>query len=110
MFFKVSDDFMEHLESFSSSGQDFDAKLMFTSFTLDAIASAGLGIEARSFKDPDSILRQKVSQLSCGGFSYMAQWSGRGTVFLPVQYCSFINKRPVLERYNADPIPIHYTL
>ena len=71
MFFKVSDEFMEHLESFSSSGQDFDAKLMFTSFTLDAIASAGLGIEARSFKDPDSILRQKVSQLFSFQFPFI---------------------------------------
>ena len=74
MFFKVSDEFMEHLKSFSSSGQDFDAKLMFTSFTsftLDAIASAGLGIEARSFKDPDSILRQKVSQLFSFQFPFI---------------------------------------
>jgi hypothetical protein len=39
---------------------EFEAKDMMTSFTLDVIASAGLGVEARSFKEPNNLIRQKV--------------------------------------------------
>jgi hypothetical protein len=43
---------------------EFEAKDMMTSFTLDVIASSGLGVEARSFKEPNNLIRQKV-RLSC---------------------------------------------
>ena len=35
----------------------------------------------------------------------MVQWTGMGTVLLPVEYRSFIKKGPVLERHNSVPIP-----
>jgi hypothetical protein len=56
----VGDQFVSHLEGFSSGGLEFNAKEVMTSFTLDVIASAGLGVEANSFTDPDSEIRKKV--------------------------------------------------
>ncbi len=58
--FQVGDQFVSHLAGFSSGGIEFNAKEVMTSFTLDVIASAGLGVEANSFTDPDSEIRKKV--------------------------------------------------
>ena len=51
---------MAYLDDFASSDTNFDAKEMFTSYTLDVIANAGLGVQAHSFNDPNSIIRKKV--------------------------------------------------
>ena len=59
---QVGDEFVAYLEDFASSDTKFDAKEMFTSFTLDVIANAGLGVQAHSFTDPNSIIRNKVMQ------------------------------------------------
>jgi hypothetical protein len=40
---QVADDFVAFLDD--SRGQAFDTKEVFTSFTLDVIASAGLGVQ-----------------------------------------------------------------
>jgi hypothetical protein len=53
---------------------DFDAKEMMTSFTLDVIARAGLGVEAKSFTEKNNIIRQKVTleinHLDSSSFGY----------------------------------------
>jgi hypothetical protein len=49
------------LDEKAEQGQSFDAKEVFTSYTLDVISNAGLGVEANSFTDPNSVIRKKVS-------------------------------------------------
>jgi len=48
------------MESYAKDEVEFDAKDLMTSYTLDVIASAGLGIEANAFTDRDGILRKRV--------------------------------------------------
>jgi hypothetical protein len=59
--FQTSDEFVKFLKENTT---EFDAKDMMTSFTLDVIASAGLGVEARSFTEPNNLIRQKVRYLN----------------------------------------------
>ena len=49
---------MDYLKDVQS---EFDAKDTMTSYTLDVISSAGLGVEAKSFKEPNNLIRQNVS-------------------------------------------------
>ena len=58
---QVGDDFVNYLDGYAERGEDFNGKEMMTSFTLDAIANCGFGVEANSFKDPDSIFRKMVN-------------------------------------------------
>lgn len=51
---------MTHLESFSASKNDFDAKSMFTAFSVDIIAYVGIGVEAKAIQETDNIFRKKV--------------------------------------------------
>jgi hypothetical protein len=60
-FSKVGDDFVTFLDDFSKRDASFDAKDVFTSYTLDVISNAGLGVQANSFTDPDSLIRKKVT-------------------------------------------------
>lgn len=53
---------MAHLQPLSKDQTEFDAKDVMTSYTLDVIASAGLGIEANSFADREGIFRKRVRQ------------------------------------------------
>ena len=57
---QVGTEFVTYLDDFASRNADFDAKELFTSFTLEVIANAGLGVQAQSFSDPNSIMRKKV--------------------------------------------------
>ena len=52
---------VEHLKSYSASGEDFIAKDMMTNFTLDCIATCGYGVETNSFADPNGKFKQMVS-------------------------------------------------
>ena len=68
--FQVGDEFVDHLKEFSAKEKEFDAKEMMTSYTLDVISNAGLGVQANSFSDPDNIIRQKVRTTNkCNGTS-----------------------------------------
>ena len=58
--FQVGDEFVDHLKDFADKDKEFDAKEMMTSYTLDVISNAGLGVQADSFSDPNSLIRQKV--------------------------------------------------
>ena len=51
---------MTYLSDLSKRSTSFDAKEVFTSYTLDVIANAGLGVQANSFTDPNSVIRDKV--------------------------------------------------
>ncbi len=56
----MGDDFVEHLDGVADRKEEFNAKDMMTNYTLDAIATCGFGVEAKSFSEPDSIFRQQV--------------------------------------------------
>jgi hypothetical protein len=51
-----------YLKDISERDEAFDAKELMTSYTLDVISNAGLGVQANSFTDPNSLIRQKVIQ------------------------------------------------
>ena len=61
---QVGDEFVTYLDDFASRDAYFDAKEVFTSYTLDVIANAGLGVQAQSFTDPNSIIRKKVIEFN----------------------------------------------
>jgi cytochrome P450 family 6 len=56
----VVDDLINHLDDLAQSNKEFSVKDATVSFTLDCLASSGLGFEANSFKDPDNIFTKKV--------------------------------------------------
>ena len=51
---------MEYLKSFAKDGKEINAKEMLTTYNLDVICSAGFGIEAKSFANPDNRLTEMV--------------------------------------------------
>ena len=57
---QVGDEFVAYLKDISDRDESFNAKELMTSYTLDVISNAGLGVQANSFTDPNSLIRQKV--------------------------------------------------
>ena len=57
---KVGNDFVNFLSDLAKRDESFNAKDVFTSYTLDVISNAGLGVQANSFTDPNSVIREKV--------------------------------------------------
>ena len=51
---------MEYLKPLAKEGNDINAKEMLTTYNLDVICSAGFGIEAKSFANPDNKLTEMV--------------------------------------------------
>ncbi len=51
---------MEHVRGVADRDEQFSAKEVLTSYTLDCIASCGFGVEANSFKEPDGTFRKMV--------------------------------------------------
>jgi len=56
--FQVGDEFVDYLKDIQS---DFNAKDMMTTYTLDVISGAGLGVQTNSFREPNNEIRQNVS-------------------------------------------------
>ncbi len=48
------------MDGLAKTDEEFSAKEILTSFTLDCIASCGFGVEANSFKDPNGVFRRMV--------------------------------------------------
>jgi hypothetical protein len=59
---QVGDEFVDYLKDLAESGKEIDAKDVMMSYTLDVISNAGLGVQAKSFTDPNSLIRHNVSQ------------------------------------------------
>ena len=51
---------IEYLKPLANEGKEINAKDMLTTYNLDVICSAGFGIEANSFADPDNKLTEMV--------------------------------------------------
>ena len=51
---------MEYLKPFATEGKEINAKEMLTTYNLDVICSAGFGIQAKSFANPDNKLTEMV--------------------------------------------------
>ncbi len=50
-----------HLVGLAERNEEFDAKQVMMSYTVDCIASAGFGVEAKSFAEPDGTFRKMVT-------------------------------------------------
>lgn len=57
---QVGDDLEDHLLRLAKRNEDFDAKQVMMSYTVDCIASAGWSMEAKSFAEPDGTFRTMV--------------------------------------------------
>jgi len=55
------------------TGEEFDARDLFSKYSLDGLASAAYGIELNSFEDPDSVFRKTVLTLA-GAPGYGSPW------------------------------------
>ena len=51
---------MAYLEKFASTGQEFEAKELFTNYSVDVVATTGFGVEGKTFSDPNSVVRYQV--------------------------------------------------
>jgi hypothetical protein len=51
---------IEYLKPFAKEGKEINCKEMLTTYNLDVICSAGFGIEAKSFSNPDNRLTEMV--------------------------------------------------
>ncbi len=58
--FQAGSDLQHHLLGLGERNEEFEAKQLMMSYTVDVIASAGLGVEAGSFAQPDGKFRQMV--------------------------------------------------
>ena len=60
---KVGENYQEHLDEVADEGVDVDMREVGGKMALDAIATAGFGIETNSFKDPDNTFRVQARTL-----------------------------------------------
>ncbi len=57
---QVGDEFVDYLGGLADKSEEFSAKEVLTSYTLDCIATCGFGVEAKSFKEPNGLFRKMV--------------------------------------------------
>jgi len=69
---KVGENYQEHLDDVAEEGVDVDMRVVGGKMTLDAIATAGFGIETNSFKEPDNTFRVQALTL-VGAPGYVSQ-------------------------------------
>ena len=60
--FQVGHDFVKFMEKYATDGLDVETKDIMTKYGLEVIASAGFGIEAKAFNDPDGIFSDRVAR------------------------------------------------
>ena len=60
--FQVGHDFVKFMEKSATAGLDVETKDIMTKYGLEVIASAGFGIEAKAFNDPDGIFSDRVAR------------------------------------------------
>ena len=58
---KVGDEMVDYLRDFADRGEAFNGKDMMMSYSLDAIATCGFGVECNTFKNPNGQFRTMVS-------------------------------------------------
>ena len=58
---------MDCLNEYSETGKEIHCKEIMISYTLDAIAKCGLGVEAKAFVEPDGQFRQAVARATGNG-------------------------------------------
>ena len=61
---QVGDEFVDYLGGLADKSEEFSAKEVLTSYTLDCIATCGFGVEAKSFKEPNGLFRKMVQKHS----------------------------------------------
>ena len=69
---KVGENYQEHLDEVADEGADVDMKVVGGKMALDAISTAGFGIESNSFKDPENTFRVQALTL-VGAPGYVSQ-------------------------------------
>ena len=57
---QVGDDFVTHMEKFATTGKEFEAKEIFTLYSVDVVATTGFGVEGKTFSDPNSVVKDQV--------------------------------------------------
>ena len=60
---KCATNLVDYFAAAAASGEVLEAKSVYGMMTLDAIATAGFGIESNSFKDPDNAFRQNALRM-----------------------------------------------
>ena len=89
---KVGDNLEEFISEQADQVEEFDMKVVGGKMTMDSILTAGFGLEANSFKDPDNICRiMALTLVSAPGYTSKWDLPKIFLIFAFPKLCKFLN-------------------
>ena len=65
LFHKANKELIDQMQNLQERNEEFEAKDLFTDWTLDIIASCGFGVEANAFQHENNQFRDMVNCIGC---------------------------------------------
>jgi len=59
----VGDAFVTHVGDFATADKEFEAKELFTLYSVDVVATMGFGVDAKTLSDPKSVFKDQLDKM-----------------------------------------------